>query len=135
MNGWVTRSSTRLPSKKIERPSNSDPLYCSPVSIAFPHFDRGAEHALRRVRSSINQSVEFSRPALRWASLARMGGAGGAGGACGAGGAVVEASAAMGFRTFSEPFRIHAVEPLRMTTEDELRRAIEAPGYNLFSLR
>jgi tryptophanase len=38
------------------------------------------------------------------------------------------------FRTIIEPFRIHAVEPLRMTTEDERRRAIVDAGYNLFAL-
>ncbi len=38
-------------------------------------------------------------------------------------------------RTIIEPFRIHSVEPLRMTTEAERRAAIAAAGYNLFSLR
>jgi tryptophanase len=38
-------------------------------------------------------------------------------------------------RTIIEPFRIHSVEPLRMTTEGERRAAIRAAGYNLFSLR
>ena len=38
-------------------------------------------------------------------------------------------------RTIIEPFRIHSVEPLRMTTEDERRSAIAAAGYNLFALR
>jgi len=38
-------------------------------------------------------------------------------------------------RTIIEPFRIHSVEPLRMTTEEERRAAIRAAGYNLFSLR
>jgi len=38
-------------------------------------------------------------------------------------------------RTIIEPFRIHSVEPLRVTTEDERRAAILAAGYNLFSLR
>jgi tryptophanase len=38
------------------------------------------------------------------------------------------------FRTIIEPFRIHSVEPLRITTEDERRTAIRAAGYNLFNL-
>jgi len=38
-------------------------------------------------------------------------------------------------RTIIEPFRIHSVEPLRMTTEAERRVAVERAGYNLFSLR
>ncbi|MGA2527650.1 MAG: tryptophanase [Acidimicrobiales bacterium] len=38
------------------------------------------------------------------------------------------------FRTIIEPFRIHAVEPLRMTTPDERAAAIEAAGYNVFNL-
>ena len=38
-------------------------------------------------------------------------------------------------RTIIEPFRIHAVEPLRMTTEEERREALAAAGYNLFALR
>jgi tryptophanase len=41
----------------------------------------------------------------------------------------------MEFRTIIEPFRIHSVEPLRMTTEPERRDAIRAAGYNLFNLR
>ncbi len=41
----------------------------------------------------------------------------------------------MGFRTIIEPFRIHAVEPLRMTTEAERRAALAEAGFNLFSLR
>ncbi len=40
----------------------------------------------------------------------------------------------MAFRTIIEPFRIHSVEPLRLTTEDERRRALEAAGFNLFGL-
>src|ERR671936_2288054 len=39
------------------------------------------------------------------------------------------------FRTIIEPFRIHSVEPLRMTTEKERRRKIKEAGYNLFALR
>jgi tryptophanase len=41
----------------------------------------------------------------------------------------------MAFRTVIEPFRIHSVEPMRMTTEDERRAAIAAAGFNLFNLR
>jgi len=41
----------------------------------------------------------------------------------------------MEYRTIIEPFRIHAVEPLRLTTEAERRQAIAAAGYNLFALR
>jgi len=38
------------------------------------------------------------------------------------------------FRTIIEPFRIHAVEPLRMTTTDERAGAIRTASYNLFAL-
>jgi tryptophanase len=38
------------------------------------------------------------------------------------------------FRTIIEPFRIHSVEPLRISTQDERRTAIQAAGYNLFNL-
>ena len=38
-------------------------------------------------------------------------------------------------RTIFEPFRIHSVEPLRLTTEHERRRALVDAGYNLFGLR
>jgi tryptophanase len=38
------------------------------------------------------------------------------------------------FRTIIEPFRIHSVEPLRLTTEEERREAIRRAGFNLFAL-
>ena len=38
------------------------------------------------------------------------------------------------FSTIIEPFRIHSVEPIRITTAQERRAAIRAAGYNLFSL-
>lgn len=41
----------------------------------------------------------------------------------------------MAFKTIIEPFRIHSVEPLHLTTEAERRTAISAAGYNLFNLR
>jgi tryptophanase len=37
-------------------------------------------------------------------------------------------------RTIIEPFRIHAVEPLRMTTVEERRAALAEAGHNLFAL-
>ncbi len=39
------------------------------------------------------------------------------------------------YRTIIEPFRIHSVEPLRLTTEDERRAALREAGFNLFALR
>jgi tryptophanase len=39
------------------------------------------------------------------------------------------------FRTIIEPFRIHSVEPLRLTTRAERADALAAAGYNLFGLR
>jgi tryptophanase len=39
------------------------------------------------------------------------------------------------FSTIIEPFRIHSVEPLHLTTEAQRRTAIGDAGYNLFNLR
>jgi len=39
------------------------------------------------------------------------------------------------FRTIIEPFRIHSVEPMRMTTRAERADALAVAGYNLFGLR
>ncbi len=39
------------------------------------------------------------------------------------------------FRTIIEPFRIHSVEPMRLTTSAERASALAAAGYNLFELR
>ncbi len=41
----------------------------------------------------------------------------------------------MEFKTIIEPFRIHSVEPLRLTTEVERKQALERAGYNLFGIR
>jgi len=38
------------------------------------------------------------------------------------------------FRTIIEPFRIHSIEPLRLTTPDERSAALRAVGYNVFGL-
>ncbi len=38
------------------------------------------------------------------------------------------------FRTIIEPFRIHSVEPMRLTTRAERESALAAAGYNLFEL-
>lgn len=38
------------------------------------------------------------------------------------------------FRTIIEPFRIHAVEPIRMTTREERAGFLDKAGYNLFNL-
>jgi tryptophanase len=40
----------------------------------------------------------------------------------------------MVYRTIIEPFRIHSVEPLRITSVDDRRRAVREAGYNLFSV-
>ena len=39
------------------------------------------------------------------------------------------------FATIIEPFRIHSVEPMRLTTGAERAAALAAAGYNLFELR
>ncbi len=36
------------------------------------------------------------------------------------------------FRTIIEPFRVHSVEPMRMTTPEQRREAVIRAGYNLF---
>jgi tryptophanase len=41
----------------------------------------------------------------------------------------------MTFRTIIEPFRIHSVEPMSMTTLEERRCAVRDVSYNLFALR
>jgi len=41
----------------------------------------------------------------------------------------------MTFETIIEPFRIHSVEPLVITTPEQRRTALVAAGYNLFGLR
>ncbi|WP_335987673.1 tryptophanase [Glycomyces sp. MUSA5-2] len=38
------------------------------------------------------------------------------------------------FRTIIEPFRIHSVEPIRMTTAEERKAHLAAASYNLFQL-
>ncbi len=38
------------------------------------------------------------------------------------------------FRTIIEPFRIHSVEPVRLTTRAQRAAALAAAGYNLFAL-
>ena len=38
------------------------------------------------------------------------------------------------FRTIIEPFRIHSVEPLRMTTPEQRQEAVRRAGYNLFQV-
>jgi len=38
------------------------------------------------------------------------------------------------WHTIIEPFRIHAVEPIRLTTEQEREQALAAAGWNLFNI-
>lgn len=44
-------------------------------------------------------------------------------------------SAGMKFKTIIEPFKIHSVAPIAMTTEEQRIRFVEQAGYNLFSLK
>ncbi|MEA2272754.1 MAG: tryptophanase, partial [Solirubrobacteraceae bacterium] len=39
------------------------------------------------------------------------------------------------WQTIIEPFRIHSVEPIRLSTREERARFLEAAGHNLFALR
>lgn len=39
------------------------------------------------------------------------------------------------FRTIIEPFRIHSVEPIRLTTQEEREERLAEAGFNLFALR
>ncbi|MEI7777869.1 MAG: tryptophanase [Actinomycetes bacterium] len=41
----------------------------------------------------------------------------------------------MTFKTIIEPFRIHSVEPMHLTTPAQRKNAIQAAGYNLFNVR
>ena len=41
----------------------------------------------------------------------------------------------MVFKTIFEPFRIHSVEPLRLSTPQERKNALKSAGYNVFGLR
>src|ERR1019366_8711412 len=49
------------------------------------------------------------------------------------GGIMVDMSAPI-YHTIIEPFRIHSVEPLRLTTPEQRKAAIATAGYNLFKV-
>ena len=52
-----------------------------------------------------------------------------------AGGLLSRDDLVMNYRTTIEPFRIHSVEPMRLTSPGERRAALESAGFNLFGLR
>src|SRR4249920_1813795 len=52
----------------------------------------------------------------------------------GVGFSIIVGMDAPAFHTIIEPFRIHSVEPMRMTTPEHRRAAVIRAGYNLFSV-
>src|SRR5436309_2954191 len=84
----------------------------------------------RAPRHNTNVSVRMPRGqqvAGRWAPRSRVRGLRALG--------VASRRVSERFRTIIEPFRIHSVEPLRLTTEEERRAKSREAGYNLFALR
>src|SRR5436309_7269075 len=83
----------------------------------------------RAPRHNTNVSVRMPRGqqvAGRWAPRSRVRGLRALG--------VASRRVSERFRTIIEPFRIHSVEPLRLTTEEERRAKSREAGYNLFAL-